>query len=368
MTWYIVVPSLKISGGNIEAIRLCKDLIEAGGAAQILCMWQTQQPLPSATPVQHLIPTSSSAGRAIFDFPRLLVRFRRWFKHAAPGATGVVFTHYATLPLSVFVPRQRRCYFVQDLEWHFVGSSLASRILRAIILSCYRRGRVLSANAYLTSALRELGVSVAAEVPIWADAAFLSPGAQTRDIDYVMVLRTGAHKRLDLYRSFIAHARSHPGVRIAAISPDDELVATVRGDVDVTLLRPSLAQMRELYSRSKCFVHLSEHEGFGLPPLEAMGAGCVPLCRDSGGVRAFMRSAPLAGLLLPLHVSVEALFDAGQDLIAGGEWQRLSEASREIFRQGLDSAQGRVAVLKRLGTEPLRQVAKRGGDSENAAQ
>lgn len=354
MTWYVVVPLLKISGGNIEAIQLGREFAAAAGDARMLCMWRTQQPLTSELRVDHLIVRSISVRRAFLDFPSLFTRFRRVVTNAiaADRAAGFVFTHYATLPLALLVPRERRFYFVQDLEWHFIGSGPVSRLLRAIILCFYRRGRVLSANSYLTSALREHGVSIEAEVPIWANAAFLSPSAALRDIDFVMVLRTGAHKRLDLYRSFIELARKHPTLRLAVISPDDELIADFRDRVAVALLRPTLPQMRELYSRSKCFVHLSEHEGFGLPPLEAMGAGCVPLCRDSGGVRAFMSIAPVSSLLVPLDVPAEALFAKGQAVIASDKWQDLSDASRQIFLRGLDRTRGRAKELARIAVRP----------------
>lgn len=354
MTWYVVVPQLKVSGGNIEAIQLGRELAAEAGAARMLCMWQTRQPLTLELGVDHLIAKSTSAKRAFLDFPLLLMRFRHFVSNAIAShhATGFVFTHYSTLPLALFVPSGRRFYFVQDLEWHFIGSGPASRVLRAIILHFYRRGRVLSANSYLTSALRKHGVSIEAEVPIWANAAFLSSGAEVRDIEFVMVLRTGAHKRLDLYRSFIELARKHPTLRLAVISPDDELIADFRDHVAVALLRPSIGQMRELYSRSKCFVHLSEHEGFGLPPLEAMAAGCVPLCRDSGGVRAFMSIAPVSSLLVPLDVPVEALFAKGQAVIASDKWQDLSDASREIFRRGLDRTRGRAKELARIAVRP----------------
>ena len=350
MIWYVVVPMLKVGGGNIEAIQLGRELAETGGEARMLCMWETQHPLKSELGVEHLISKITSARRALLDLPSLLMRFRRFASEAmaAGTAAGFVFTHYSTLPLALLVPGRKRFYFVQDLEWHFIGFGPASRLLRAVILSCYRRGRVLSANSYLTSALCKHGVNVEAEVPIWANAAFLSSGAERRDIDFIMVLRTGAHKRLDLYRSFVELARKQPTLRLAVISPDDALIAEFRDHVAVAVLRPSLDQMRELYSRSKCFVHLSEHEGFGLPPLEAMGAGCVPLCRDSGGVRAFMSSAPASSLLIPLDTPVESLLARAQAVTAGDQWQGLSDASREIFRRGLDRTRGRAKELARI--------------------
>jgi glycosyltransferase involved in cell wall biosynthesis len=249
----------------------------------------------------------------------------------------------------VFVPIERRFFFVQDLEWKFVRNPLLSGLLRLMILSCYRRGTLVSANAYLTSSLRQLGIPASIEAPIWADEGFLAPDAGPRDIDFAMVLRKGAHKRLDYYRSFIDLARHDGKLKLAVISPDDDLIATVRDSVDVCLTRPSLAEMRALYQRTRCFLQLSEHEGFGLPPLEAMGAGCVPLCRDSGGVRAYMARAELSGLLMPLSSSVEEIYQHGRALLADQEQLRdFSRRAREVFRAGLSATARTEGCIRRL--------------------
>ena len=95
-------------------------------------------------------------------------------------------------------------------------------------------------------------------------------------------------------------------------------------------------------------MHLSEHEGFGLPPLEAMGAGCVPLCRDSGGVRAFMQPGELSALLLPASAGVEEIYSRGRALLAEDEQLRnYSRRARDVFRKGLIAAT-RADGIKRL--------------------
>jgi glycosyltransferase involved in cell wall biosynthesis len=162
-----------------------------------------------------------------------------------------------------------------------------------------------------------------------------------------MMLRKGAHKRLHDYHRFIELARgSGRELRLAVISPDAELIAAVRDSVSVSLLRPTLAQMRSLYQRTRCFVHLSEHEGFGLPPLEAMGAGCIPLCRDSGGVRAFMATPELDGLLLPAQTSVAEVLQRGCELLDDPARLRdCSARAREIFRRGAEATARTSAAL-----------------------
>lgn len=349
----IVVPSLKISGGNREALRLASDLMRDGHAASILTMWASPHAMAPSTPVERLSSWSPRALSAPAELPVLIHRFSRWLKLSRRGREArpdaLIFTHYATLPLALSVPRDRRFFFVQDLEWNFVGSGIASRLLRLLVLSIYRTGRVISANSYLTKALSGEGLSVAVEAPIWADPSFAGDVDGLRDIDFVMVLRKGAHKRLDLYLDLIARA-VRAGRRVAAITPEDDIAAQIGGTVAECLVRPSVPQMQQLYARSKCFVHLSEHEGFGLPPLEAMGSGCVPLCRDSGGVQAFMKGEPLSNLLIPLATRPDEFFERAQALVDDVvALARLRAEAKAVFDAGFDDcARARRGLTRAL--------------------
>ena len=51
--------------------------------------------------------------------------------------------------------------------------------------------------------------------------------------------------------------------------------------------RPSDAGVNELFNRATVFVQTSRHEGFCLPPLEAMATGGAVVCTDAHGNRDF---------------------------------------------------------------------------------
>lgn len=67
------------------------------------------------------------------------------------------------------------------------------------------------------------------------------------------------------------------------------------------------ADLAGLYGAAELFVFPSRSEGFGLPPMEAMGCGCPAICADNSSLREVVRDdtyrfpdndpAPLAGLL-----------------------------------------------------------------------
>ena len=107
--------------------------------------------------------------------------------------------------------------------------------------------------------------------------------------------------------------------------------------------------MRAIYERTRVFLLLSEHEGFGLPPLEAMGSGCVPLCRDAGGVRAYMQGE-LAENILPLALPAEDVLERAVALAHDeNHLTRLRMAAREIFDDGLERVAQRPSDLSVSG-------------------
>ena len=351
--FHLLLPSLKISGGVREALRLANELDEcADCSVDVVCMWQSQHAVSEQRlPATALSGWPTRVSLALIQLPviaaRFFMRVRRESAVAGRCDRRWIFTHYATMPLSLVVPRPQRWYFVQGLEWQFLRRvPLASWLLKQFMLFAYRRGVVISANAYLTEQLRLHGVPVAAEAPIWADARYAVAPAKVRDIDVVMMLRKGAPKRLDLYRLLIAALlRQSPRIRLAVVTPEDEIAESLQNDVDACVVRPGLTAMAALYSRSRVFVFLSEHEGFGLPPLEAMGAGCVPICRNSGGVRSYMKGS-LEALLVPLQSDIESIAAHTLSLLADEvRLAELSDVSRQHFQAGLERTHGRVHAL-----------------------
>lgn len=280
------------------------------------------------------------------QLPMVIACFRRLLTN---GYHTAIFSHYVTFALCWMVSRRARWFFVQDTEWLFVNSAAARTVLRHAIVATLRQGQVLSANAYLTDQMAANDVPVVAEAPIWADPRFASNSEGSREIDAIVMLRRGAHKRADLTLTLIEQLLDQlPGVRLAAISPDETYRTRIPQLVRY-VERPSLAEMRALYENTKVFVLMSDHEGFGLPPLEAMGAGCVPVCRDAGGVRSYM-IGELSGNVVPLDGSVSDVVDTVSTLLNDGARQsQLSKIAQDIFVRGQEAASSRIPALLAAG-------------------
>lgn len=350
----IVLPSLKVSGGIGEAIKLGRDLQAFSADVNVLAFWLNSQGL-SAIGLKVRLLSCWEARRmwAPFQMPWLLWRFWKLSRQPAMRQSVWIFTHYVTLPMALIVPRRNRWFFVQDLEWTFVGNSLLADCLKRILLAVYRRSHLLSANDYLHQALRQERLAPVGVAAIWADPDFAQKNSnKVRDIDVLMVLRKGAHKRLDLYLEAIAYLQlAKPDLHLTVITTEDTICADVKPLVNECCVRPNRAQMKLLYARAKTFLLLSEHEGFALPPLEAMGAGCVPICRDSGGPQAYM-VADLNSCLLPRNLSLGKVCDTVICLLNDpARWHTLSASAHAIFQRGLTRARERFVELQGIFPE-----------------
>jgi len=359
----LLLPSLRISGGVLEALRLGTALAKRGVDVRVLALWKHPHEVDSmGLPVDHLSAFSPRKSRALWQVFLLMGRYIRYTSRTRGRnvrAVSLLLTHYSTVPFAWLTPSLERWFFIQDLEWKFLSQAFVRWFLRSGILFTARRSRVITANDFLSLKLEELGIAPFAQTSIWAAPHWLTQNVSShRPIDIVLMLRHAPVKRLDMYVQLIRELRQQTSLTLAIITPEPALYKQFAEQADHALLRPSVDESRDLYLRSKIFVLLSDTEGFGLPPLEAMGSGCIPLCRDSGGVRSYMRD-DLAENLVPVTESVAMIALRLKHLLSDGDkLGALSIAARTCFAEGLrvsqsesDSAFGHIAVTL-LGLSP----------------
>jgi glycosyltransferase involved in cell wall biosynthesis len=337
----IVLPSLSIRGGQWEALRLARDIRAAGQQVMLLVLWKHRDEVDVGdVPKVYLSTWEPRRATAAFQLPLLLLRMRAWLvanaEHRVQRPT-LIATHFSTLPALWLVNTYRRSTYIQDLEWRFMASPIATKALQRLILAAYRRIELpMVANAYLLRSLLQAGIANAKLVPIWADRFFASAGnPPEREFDVVVMLRHGEYKRPDMYFELLRRAKADPPLRCIAITPDDDLAERAREVAERVLLRPSRADIRAAYLSAKVFVHLSQHEGFGLPPLEAMAAGCIPLCRDSGGVTCYMLDRRMRTNLLPLSAPLGDIVAILRTIISDDAGRTvMSRDARQVFDDG----------------------------------
>jgi len=334
----MILASLRFSGGVTEALRLAEDLQARSIPVCLLILWRSEHEVPCPNlPVRYLSSFRTTDPARPLQYLYLLASFLLFAcKDALIGgqrSIAVLLTHFSTFPFSWIVPWAQRYCFNQDIEWMFVPPGLPRRILRRIILATSRRSSVVTTSSHVDRLYRDHGVQSIGQAGIWARETWLQqPTATGRDIDVMMLVRRGRVKRLDLCHSVLDRLKE-AGISTLAVAPDPEIHRGVLPLATHAVLCPTGDELRDLYRRSKIFLLLSDLEGFALPPLEAMGAGCVPLCRDCGGPRSYM-DGPFAANLIPLDADpahivqrVEALLEdpVRLDVLSGQARQRFVE-------------------------------------------
>jgi len=127
---------------------------------------------------------------------------------------------------------------------------------------------------------------------------------------------------VDLVRAFAPIARARPEAALDIVGdnrtyPHADLAAAIRAEGLVDRVRwheyVTDAQLQALYAQARAFAFLSEYEGLGLTPLEALAAGVPPVVLDTpvareacGDAAVYVPSADLRAITRALE---SALFD-----------------------------------------------------------
>ena len=140
-----------------------------------------------------------------------------------------------------------------------------------------------------------------------------------------------------LIDGFAKLSRQRPGVTLEIVGDnrttprvDFRALVSASGAADRITLRSYVSEetLQALYSRARAFVFLSEYEGFGLTPLEALAAGVPIVVLDTPVAREVYQDAaayvprPDAALV---HAALERV------LFEGAERARILEASARVL-------------------------------------
>ncbi len=126
--------------------------------------------------------------------------------------------------------------------------------------------------------------------------------------DLIRAFGTVARSRPDASLDIVGDNRSYPYEDLARTIDSEGLAVQVRWHAYLPDDR-----LGELYARARAFAFLSEYEGLGLPPLEALAAGVppvlleTPVARESCGEAAIY--VPVSDLAATARALERALFD-----------------------------------------------------------
>jgi len=163
----------------------------------------------------------------------------------------------------------------------------------------------------------------------------------------------------DLIRAFAPIARRHPDASLDIVGDNRSYPREdVRGTIAAERLEPRVRwheyvtddQLAALYAGARAFAFLSEYEGLGLTPLEALAAGVPPLLLDTAVARESCGAAALYVHVSDLPATTRALESLLFDEAA--RQRLLAAASGELAKYSWPrAARETLAVLERAGRE-----------------
>lgn len=256
-------------------------------------------------------------------------------------------------------------YFVQDIETSYYPDD---EMVRHAVIDSYRpEFRYMTISSWNRERLRELGLD-AVLIPPGIDLVNFRPLEDLRRRDD-MVLAVGRSNPLKNLPLTVAAWRALPEPRpqlcMFGIEPELASEPGMRYEE-----QPSDARVNELFNEASVFIQTSTHEGFALPPLEAMATGGAVVCTDAHGNRDFCRDGENCLMPEPEPAAVSAalaralgdpelrerLGRAGMQTAQQYAWERRIDALEEFL---VDVATPRRLELDAL--EPTQPAAHERG-------
>jgi glycosyltransferase involved in cell wall biosynthesis len=204
---------------------------------------------------------------------------------------GVLWAPHGTIPLSLKIPAVVTLHDFTSITMpgrHRLKTILSFNLFIGQSLAKAARIAAVS-RAVADEAVRGFGVprSLIEIVPNGVDE-FFSPGDDRED-DYILFVgtlepRKGIDDLLAVWQSLT------PRPRLIICGGDGWGDVVRRRQPTTDNRQPELtgyvdrAQLRSLYQHAKAFVYPSRHEGFGIPPLEAMACGAPVIATRTGAI------------------------------------------------------------------------------------
>lgn len=303
-----------------------------GVGRYLACLLQAWDRLPEATAHRfavYLPADTTSAWRQALGLSSLSLDAHAvqgghgtwWEQVCLPAALrrdrpDVLFSPAYTSPLAGRVPVVLTLHdlsFVAHPEWFPPRTRLRRRLLARL---CARHARVVLTDAAFSRgeivALLGVAASKVRVIPLGLTAVGRPPAADGQGgaprNDLVLFVGSLFNRRHlpELIRAFAQVAVRRPGLRLEIVGenrtyPTQDLgaVAAEAGVADRTAIRSYVPDevLASLYAGAGVFVFLSDYEGFGLTPLEALAAGVPILVGDTpvareiyGDAAAFVRT------------------------------------------------------------------------------
>ena len=333
---HIGIDARELSGHPTGVGRYLQRLLGEWSRLSTACRWTLYSPdarlaVPPGLDAQvALVP---GAGGTLWEQRALAVAVRA-------DRPDVFFSPGYTAPLGIDVPLVVAIHdvsFAAHPEWfswregarrRFLARRAARKARAVLTISQFSRGEIE----------RHLGVAPAKirVVPLGVGLpARAADGPRDPLVLYVGSIFNRRHLPA-LIDGFARVSSSHADLRLEIVGanrthPPQDLrrLADATSGGDRIRLRDWVddAELADLYSRASAFVFLSEYEGFGLTPLEALASGVPPVVLDTAVGREVLGEA---AIFVPAPTA-DAVAGALRAALTGPDRQRVAAASGAVL-------------------------------------
>ncbi len=264
-----VLQSFGLSGGIKNVFEQANRLSERGFAVEIWGLDHHEPAWPVADAVK--IRTFKNYERLVTTLsPIEAIKVATWWETAFPVWQAAI-------------KNGRPVYFVQEFESWFYPDDV---VAQSMVVSCYRKEfQNATISSYNLDELRAIGL----------DATILFCGYDKDIYKQLKGVKREENVLLAVGRKFFQKnfmmtlkgwkllGEKRPDMWLYGAEPE-----LARSDKRIKYFtKPTDEEVNEIYNQATIFVQTSRHEGFCLPILEAMAAGCPVICTDAHGNRDF---------------------------------------------------------------------------------
>lgn len=312
-------------------------------------------------PVDTSLDPQRFPQRVVSGFPGTVWEQRDLARAAAQDRLGVFFSPAYTAPLALDVPLVVAIHdvsFAARPEWYrlregvrrrFLCRQSARRAAAVVTISRFSQREIVEHFGIAPSRIHVIppgvtppppehvtteGSAAAAPRVLFAGSIF-----NRRHVpDLIRAVARLARHRTGISLDIVGDNRSFPYERL-----DQVIAAEGAGDCVRWQRYVSDAELGTLYARARAFAFLSEYEGLGLTPLEALAAGVPPVLLDTpvahescGAAAAYVGAGDITGTAAVLE---RVLFDARERA------RILMEAPRALAAYDWPTAAARTLAL-----------------------
>jgi len=201
-----------------------------------------------------------------------------------PNGDAVIAIGWQTVKQVYQLPAEcgRKYYFLQSFETYFGNTK---KVLETYHLPLIK----MAVSQWIINELS--AINEIAEGPLGnsinRDEFFIKNENSNRPIDIMMLYHParikGAKDALSVLKTLKKQYTDLKTTLIAARQPVHFIPSWIN-----LIIRPSIETLRELYNKSKVFLHTSRLEGWGLPVMEAMACGCAIVACQNRGVMEYL--------------------------------------------------------------------------------